>query len=78
VKSLAGDQLKADEIPSLEEVYKDAKIEIEDFISEEIHLDTGWPIEWFFTRRTLIEMEGKSMNQLIKRSVSMLFEDDEE
>ena len=78
VKSLAGDQLKADEIPSLEEVYKDAKIEIEDFISEEIHLDTGWPIEWFFTRRTLIEMEGKSMNQLIKRTVSMLFEDDEE
>ena len=76
VKSLAGKN--ATDIPSVEEVYKDARIEIEDFMLEEVHLDTGWPLEWHFTRRSQVEMEGKSQNQLMRRSFTMLFVDGQE
>lgn len=76
VKSLAGKNTT--DIPSVEEVYKDARIEIEDFMLEEVHLDTGWPLEWHFTRRSQVEMEGKSQNQLMRRSFTMLFIDGQE
>lgn len=78
VQALSGVQKDGNEIPSVEEVFKEAKIEIEDFLFEEIHLDTGWPLEWHFTRRTQVEMEGKSQKQLIDNTIKILFEDEQE
>jgi hypothetical protein len=62
---------------SIEELYKDSKIDIEDFLFEEVHLDTGWPLEWHFTRKTLIQMQGQQQEQIIRKSVKLLFEEEE-
>ena len=70
-------QGEEDVMTSVEEVYKDAKVNVEDYLFEEVHLDTGWPLEWYFTRKVLIEMQGQSQEQIIRKSVKLLFEEEE-
>ena len=50
---------------------------MEDYLTEEVHLDTGWPLEWYYTRKVLIEMQGQSQEQIIRKSVKLLFEEEE-
>ena len=79
--SILGGMLQAmapdeDARAEVEEVYKDARMSVEDYLLEEIHLGTGWPIAWRFTRETNIEMDGKQQGQIVVKSFEIIVEEE--
>ena len=57
---------------------QDAEIELIDDAYEEIHLDTGWPINYDYIRTVRVKAEGETQEQFQTRTVSMIFEEEEE
>ena len=62
---------------SIEEAYSNARISLKDYIYEEVHLGTGWPIDWFYSREIEIEMDGKKEGQVQEMSFKIIGEDEE-
>ena len=42
---------------------------------EEIHLGTGWPIDWSFSREILMEIEGLQQGQLVETDIRIIVEE---
>ena len=61
-----------------DEIFKDASIELIDDAYEEIHLDTGWPINYDYVRTIRVKMQGQEQEQVQTRTVTIIIEDDEE
>ena len=60
---------------AIDEAFRDAQMSVEDYLYEEIHLGTGWPIDWSFSRETLIESEGQSQAQLVESNIRIIVEE---
>ena len=58
--------------------FRDADIELIDDAYEEIHLDTGWPINYDYIRTVRITAPGEVQEQFQTRTVTMIFEEEEE
>ena len=76
VQSMAPSPEDSDEAQAaIEDVFRDARMSVEDFLYEEIHLGTGWPIDWSFSRETNIELEGQKQTQLVETNVRIIIEE---
>ena len=62
---------------AIEEAYKNARISLEDYIYEEIHLGTGWPLDWFFSRESQVELDGKKQGEVREKSFRIIVDDEE-
>lgn len=60
---------------AVEEVYRNASISMEDYVYEEVHLGSGWPIDWSFSRETQVEIDGQKQGQLIEKTVRIIIEE---
>ena len=61
-----------------DEIFKDASIELIDDAYEEIHLDTGWPINYDYVRTIRVKMQDQEQEQVQTRTVTIIIEDEEE
>ena len=61
-----------------DEIFKDASIELIDDAYEEVHLDTGWPINYDYVRTIRVKMQGQEQEQVQTRTVTIIIEDEEE
>ena len=48
---------------------------MDDYLYEEIHLGTGWPIDWSFSREVLIEIDGEQQAQLVETNIRIIVEE---
>jgi hypothetical protein len=60
-----------------DEIFKDASIELIDDAYEEIHLDTGWPINYDYVRTIRVKMQGQEQEQVQTRTVTIIIEEEE-
>lgn len=60
-----------------DDIFKDASIELIDDAYEEIHLDTGWPINYDYMRTIRVKMQGQEQEQVQTRTVTIIIEEDE-
>lgn len=73
VGSLAEDEDEREQArQEVEKAYRDAAMTLEDFIFEEVHLGTGWPIQYHHTREVLIKIGGQEKEQLVEKTVTLL------
>lgn len=55
--------------------FQGARMTVEDSLYEEIHLGTGWPIDYTFTRETFIELDGQQQTQLVETNIRIIVEE---
>lgn len=60
-----------------DDIFKDASIELIDDAYEEIHLDTGWPINYDYMRTIRVKMLDQELEQVQTRTVTIIIEEDE-
>ena len=60
---------------AIEEAFRDARINVEDYLYEEIHLGTGWPIDWNFSREIRIEAEGRQQGQIVETNIRIIVDE---
>lgn len=60
-----------------DDIFKDASIELIDDAYEEIHLDTGWPINYDYMRTIRVKMQDQELEQVLTRTVTIIIEEDE-
>lgn len=68
---MTGEELTDDEIATgvTEELNKQLlDISMEVYTTTEIHLATGWPIQWYSTRETIVVSDGKTEKKVIEES----------
>ena len=76
VQSMAPSPEDSDEAQAaIQDAFQGARMTVEDSLYEEIHLGTGWPIDYTFTRETFIEVEGQQQRQLVETNVRIIIED---
>ena len=61
-----------------EAVFQNAEIELIDDAFEEIHLNTGWPINYDVMRTIRIKADGEEQEQIQTRKVTIIIENNEE
>ena len=66
-----GDEAQA----AIQDAFQGAWMNVTDSLYEEIHLGTGWPIDYTFTRETFIEVDGQQQRQLIETNIRIIIED---
>ena len=59
----------------MEEAFRNARMNVEDYLCEEIHLGTGWPIDWSFSRETKIDLDGDHQGQLVEKNIRIIIEE---
>ena len=76
VQSMALTPEDADEAQAaVNEALLSSKMSVEDYLSEEIHLGTGWPIDWHFSREVLVDIEGERQDQVVETNIRIIVED---
>ena len=76
IQTIAPEPVQGEDIQAaLEEALQNAKMTMDDYIYEEIHLGSGWPIDWSFSRATEVEIDGEHQGQLIEKNVRIIVED---
>ena len=60
---------------AVNEALQTATMTVEDFLYEEIHLGSGWPIDWSFSREVLIEIDGEQQSQLVESNIRIIVEE---
>lgn len=60
-----------------DEMAQHATFAFEDSSVEEIHLETGWPINWMFDRYVTFSMLGKTEGKHIARQIRLVTEEEE-
>jgi hypothetical protein len=60
---------------AMEDAFKNARMSVNDYLYEEIHLGTGWPIDYSFSREVLIEVDGQQQNQLVESNIRIIVEE---
>lgn len=76
VQSLASTPEDADEAQAaVNEALQTATMTVEDFLYEEIHLASGWPIDWSFSREVLIDIDGEQQSQLVESNIRIIVEE---
>ena len=60
-----------------DDIFKDASIELIDDAYEEIHLDTGWPINYDYMRTIRVKMQDQELEQVLTRTVTIIIEEDD-
>ena len=75
VQSMASTPEDADEAQAaVNEALQTARMSVEDFLYEEIHLGTGWPIDWSFSREVQVEIDGTQQGQLVETNIRIYVE----
>ena len=76
VQSMASTPEDADEAQAaVNEALQTARMSVEDFLYEEIHLGTGWPIDWSFSREVQVEIDGMQQGQLVETDIRIIIEE---
>ena len=76
VQSLATTPEDADEAQAVvNEALRNARMSVDDYLYEEIHLGSGWPIDWGFSREVLVEIDGEQQAQLVESNVRIIVEE---
>ena len=76
VQSMALTPEDADEAQAaVNEALQSAEMSVEDYLFEEIHLGTGWPIDWSFAREVHMEIEGLQQGQLVETDIRIIVEE---
>ena len=76
IQSIAPSPDDSDEVQAaMKDAFRDARMSVEDFLYEEIHLGTGWPIDWSFSREIHIEAEGMEQSQLAESNIRIIVEE---
>ena len=57
------------------EAFQNARMNVDDYLYEEIHLGTGWPLDWSFSREVLIEIDGEQQAQLVETNIRIIVEE---
>lgn len=60
---------------AVNEAFQNARMSVDDYLYEEIHLATGWPIDWSFSREVLIEIDGEQQSQLVETNIRIIVEE---
>ena len=60
---------------AIDEAFRNSHMNVEDYLYEEIHLGTGWPIDWNFSREVKMELDGEHQGQIIESSFRIIVED---
>ena len=69
------DENKVEIQQMLDELYDQAKMSMEDFMVEEIHLDSGWPIKYIFERKFYMSFEDMEQEQWTETRITLIDED---
>ena len=69
------DENKADIQRTLDELYDQSKMSLEDFMVAEIHLGSGWPISYLFERKFYMSFEDMEQEQWTETRVTLIDED---
>jgi len=56
----------------VEEFLEDSEMYLEDYVVEEVHLPTGWPIAYIHTRYVGMAVDDEVSEQIIRRSVEIM------
>ena len=76
VQSMASTPEDVDEAQAaVNEALQTARMSVEDFLYEEIHLGTGWPIDWSFSRDVQVEIDGMQQGQLVETDIRIIIEE---
>ena len=76
VQSMASTPEDVDEAQAaVNEALQTARMSVEDFLYEEIHLGTGWPIDWSFSREVQVEIDGMQQGQLVETDIRIIIEE---
>ena len=76
IQTIAPDPAQGEDVQaSMEEAFRNARMALDDYIYEEIHLGSGWPVDWSFSREMQVVIDGESQGQLIEKSVRIIVED---
>ena len=76
VQSMALTPEDADEAQAaVNEALQSAEMSVEDYLFEEIHLGTGWPLDWSFSREVHMEIEGLQQGQLVETNIRIIVEE---
>lgn len=76
LQSLAAGMEGNDEaLSAVEDAFKDASIKVVDYLYEEVHLGSGWPIDWGFSREFMLEIDGRQQGQIEERSFQIIVEE---
>ena len=76
VQSMAPSPEDSDEAQAaIQDAFQGARMTVEDSLYEEIHLGTGWPIDYTFTRETFIELDGQQQTQLVETNIRIIVEE---
>ena len=59
----------------MNEAYDNAKMSLEDFLVEEVHLGSGWPLKYIFERKFYISIEDMEQEQWTETKVMLIDED---
>jgi hypothetical protein len=60
---------------AMEDAFRNARMSVNDYLYEEIHLGTGWPLDYSFSREILIEADGQQQNQLVESNIRIIVEE---
>ena len=70
VQSLASTPEDADEAQAaVNEALQTATMTVEDFLYEEIHLSSGWPLDWSFSREGNIRIDTHRDNKIMQHNI---------
>ena len=61
-----------DAMKEVEEFLEDSEMYLEDYVVEEVHLPTGWPIAYIHTRYVGMTVDDEVSEQIIRRSVEIM------
>ena len=76
VQSMATTPEDVDEAQAaVNEALQNARMSVEDYLYEEIHLGTGWPIDWSFSRDVQVEIDGMQQGQLVETDIRIILEE---
>ena len=66
---------KVDVQQTLDEIYDQAKMSLEDFMVEEVHLNSGWPLKYVFERKFYVSIEDMEQEQWTETRIMLIDED---
>ena len=61
-----------DAMKEMEEFLEESEMYIEDYVVEEVHLPTGWPIAYIHTRYVGMTVDDEVSEQIIRRSIEIM------
>ena len=77
VNAISPNERLNDEVaPAIQEAVDNAKLSMDDYQFEEVHLDSGWPLTWVLNRSMKFEIGDKEREEVLVKTIEMLPEEE--